>query len=726
MADKRVGVAVILSAYDRMSRVVNSAVGNADRKLAALQRRSSRLADSSERTGRQLIAGGLAIGAPIYGAVQAATEFETKMIDIRKQISALDDPKEMRKMTAEILGMGRELPVAISDIQDLIAAGARMNVPRAELAGYTRDVVKMSIAFDLAAGQLGEDMGKLSKIFNIPIKQVGAFADSINYLDDNAISKGGDIIDVLQRIGGVAKYLKPEQAAALGSTMLTLGETSERASTGINDLVTTLSAADAMSAKTKAAFHTLGLSTAAVQKGMTVDAQGTILTVLDRINKLAPEKQTSALKDLFGMENIGKIAKLSNNVGEYRRQLALLNGQQAGSMDKEYQKRIGSTSSQFQLAKNQLRATAITIGASVLPQVNRLLQRLAPVIARVTQWIDKNPKLVGQLVKGAAVMAGLSLAGGYLSLTVGGLAKGFSLLTGAGRGVFGVIKFLAAPKMKLLRIMVQMRGVLGTVGAAFGTVGKAVMAVSRVLMANPIILIIAAIAAAAYLIYKNWDKIKAWFTRMWTAVKATFARFSNWVKGVFISMVTKPTVMIVSAWNTLKSFFSGMWNGVKNTFMGFWDWLTGWVNKFLTAGGKIVDNIKEGIKRKWDAFKGWFKEKIQGIRDFLPFSPAKTGPLRDIHRLKLVETIAATIKPGPLVSAMDRTLGTLAARSGASALAPMRGGGGGGMTIHYNPTITVSGSATQADADRISQTAQRDFEKMLRQYEARRTRLSFG
>lgn len=50
--------------------------------------------------------------------------------------------------------------------------------------------------------------------------------DALNYLDGNAMSKG-DIINVLQRMGGVANRLDFRKAAALGSTFLSLGAAPE-------------------------------------------------------------------------------------------------------------------------------------------------------------------------------------------------------------------------------------------------------------------------------------------------------------------------------------------------------------------------------------------------------------------------------------------------------------------------------------------------------------------
>jgi hypothetical protein len=46
------------------------------------------------------------------------------------------------------------------------------------------------------------------------------------------------------------------------------------------------------------------------------------------------------------------------------------------------------------------------------------------------------------------------------------------------------------------------------------------------------------------------------------------------------------------------------------------------------------------------------KATMQDVRNHLPSSPAKVGPLSDIHRLKFGETIASSIRAEPMVRAM--------------------------------------------------------------------------
>jgi TP901 family phage tail tape measure protein len=139
---------------------------------------------------------------------------------------------------------------------------------------------KASVAFELPADQLSESLGKIAGLYKIPTQNIEQLGDAINYLDDNAKSKGSDIIDVLQRVGGLASQLDYKQAAALGSTFLTLGTPAEVAASATNAMVRELSIAT-VQANFMQGLDALGLSAEKVQKSMSVDAMGTIISVLE-------------------------------------------------------------------------------------------------------------------------------------------------------------------------------------------------------------------------------------------------------------------------------------------------------------------------------------------------------------------------------------------------------------------------------------------------------------
>jgi hypothetical protein len=115
---------------------------------------------------------------------------------------------------------------------------------------------------------------------------------------------------------------------------------------------------------------------------------------------------------------------------------------------------------------------------------------------------------------------------------------------------------------------------------------------------------------------------------------------------------------------------------------------------------------------------------VKKIRAFLPFSPAKEGPLRDIHRVKIAETIAASINAKPMIAAWTRATGQLYGQMNrpGPALAPAYASS---TQIHFNPVIHMHGGSA-ADGKRMSEQVRSDFEKLMKDYERQQSRKNFN
>ena len=93
---------------------------------------------------------------------------------------------------------------------------------------------------------------------------------------------------------------------------------------------------------------------------------------------------------------------------------------------------------------------------------------------------------------------------------------------------------------------------------------------------GPYIAIIAAVAAAIYVIYDNWDLICKKCKELWDA-------FINW---------------LADAGKNLAQFFSDLWNVICGVFGLAWDW------------------ISEIVKEKWKAFIEWFADVGKNLAQF--------------------------------------------------------------------------------------------------------------
>lgn len=387
--------------------------------------------------------------------VSAAADFEKHMLGVAKQVPGARDGMGRltgvyRDMKNEVREMSRILPLTTNQIADMYTAGARMSVPTEQLRGFVETAARMSVSFEVEPSELADKMGKIANIYGIPIPKIERLGDVINYLDDNAISKGSDIIEVLSRVSGTTKTvgMSSNDAAALGSTFLSLGSTAEIAATATNAVIRELAIATAQPKRFQEGLKAVGMSAKDVQRGMATDATGTIQKVLDALNKLPQEKRLEIATQLFGKEYSDDVSKLAVGVEEYRRQLRLANSEEAkGSMAREFAAQMDTFNAKFALAKNVVKDLAVGIGIALIPGLNSVLDTVTPIISKIGDFIESHSELISGIVLGGSAFVGTILTLKGLSLGIVGVTWAFNALKLAAMtnpftlGIAGLIAF---------------------------------------------------------------------------------------------------------------------------------------------------------------------------------------------------------------------------------------------------------------------------------------------
>ena len=540
--------------------------------------------------------------------VQTFASHEDAMLGIARQVpGARNDMGQLtevyRDAEREIRELSGRIPQTTVQIAEMMTAAARMEVPTAQLKEFTLLASEMATAFDAVPDAVTESMGKVAKNFKIPVTEIRGLADSINYLDDNAISKGADIIDFLNRTSGVVSTvaMSARDAAALGSTLLTLGERTETASTAANAIVQKMAAADKGTKKFKAAMAEIGLKPMDVQMGMSKDATATIDKVIGAIRKLPESQRIGVMVELVGMEHSDTLAKLVDKPEELTRQRALANGSEAGgSMGREAAARNATLSAQTQMARNRIFNLGASIGESLAPALIQLMDIVNPALEAMTRFVQEHQSLFKWVGLGAMAISGLV----------------------AGLGMLLVPLALIAGKAMLLRFVFARLGMsLGGSGLLLKIAGF-VATVARI--AWPFGLL----ATAAWMVYRNWDDMVGGAKLMW-------GDFSNWLGGLwdgFRSTAANAWSHIVNAVSSIMNMGVGEWAQILLNFSPFgliWNALNTALSllgiqvpeQFRSLGSFIIDGLIGGITGRLAALKdavvgaatsaaSWFKQKL--------------------------------------------------------------------------------------------------------------------
>lgn len=445
--------------------------------------------------GAQALAAGATITAPLVGSVRDFMSFEDAMVGVARQVQGLKDDagnftSEFEQWKLNIQDLSKELPLTTVQIANMIESAARMDVPKEQLAEFVRLNTQMATAFDAAnPDELVEQYGKVTKNFKLSAQASRELADAINYLDDNAISKGTEIIGFMNRVSGISGIanISEKNMAALGSTLQTAGAAEEQSATAVNVIFTRLSQASKKK-PVKNGLAALGLSANAVELGMVKDAQGTIFKIVDALKKLPESKRLGTIADLVGTEHTKTLALLVSNTEEWRRQIELANSEAAkGSMGREFDTRMKALSSKWGIFKNRLFNINSVIGGTLAPTLERLMDKIGGVVDRIKNWIIENPKLTSNIVMIAGAIGGTLTIFGALST---------------------VLSFVLYPIARLGLALANLGVLLPRIG---GAIVRGLLSPLK-FVGFALSPIGAAIIAAGIAIFKYWQPISSFFS----------------------------------------------------------------------------------------------------------------------------------------------------------------------------------------------------------------------
>ena len=378
-----------------------------------------------------------------------------------------------------------------------------------------------------------------------------------------------------------------------------------------------------------------------------------------------------------------------------------------------------------------------------------LWQRLEPVRRAVGYLVER---FGGAQV--AATALGVYLGGPLLMATTKLAASLVGVVTAVARVAKG-LTVLAARAVPL--VLTGLRGLAAAVAsAAKGLTALAARALPLVLaglrslavaaMANPVGAVITAVAAGAALLIRYWGPVSAFFENLWGRITGAFQAGRRKLAAV---LGFDPLGWVRPAWKGLTGYFGEVMGAARRLLSGEWSAaldlfklsplgmvqeafgkVTSWFANLDWAehGRRLMGTLASGIKAKATAAVESVRGVLASVREYLPFSDAKRGPLSKLTASgrAIPATLAAGVGrgEGDVVGAVERMAaragrvpvrpGAAANDAGASApSAPGRAGGrrGGETRVDFRPRVTIEAGAGM-DEQRLAELVRAELARL--------------
>ncbi len=677
-------------------RVLEKAVERAKQKFEETRAQVEKLRDFSQGLA---LKGTIGAGVGVSPILMSAG-FEEAMAEI----STLTDMsfKEFKaKYQKQILSLSKELGESPELVAKAMYQAISAGISPEKAISFLKEAGKAAIA---GVSDIFTAVDALTSIknawasFGYTTKQINDWIFTAIKLGKTNFSEIAQSIGQIAGVSATAGVQLKEVLAAM-ATLTTMGDSTGEAFTGLKYVIESLINPTDQAEKV---FEKLGIQVDAntlKQKGL----KGTLEYIMNAIREYTDDtaEQKKLLATIFSsIEAFGAVLKLMGEGSKKFADALKEMNNSAGATEKAFKKMSQSLAFHLRQLKASMQVLIITIGSILIPAFRKLVDALNMALSPVKALAEKFPTLTEIILGGFIAFSALVAILGFLGMALNWVLNGLlfwrtvaSLITAQNLAFSASLKAIAFGFLNIARA-----GIVTAIGA--------LRAFSIALLTTPVgwfILAVSAIAGIAYLIYKKWGTIVGFFKSIWEKVKSAFSGVAEWFKTHIRSFWNifkwTPLGLLIQGFRKLLNFFKG-------------------INLF-EAGKKIVTTLWEGIKSVAKKPVEAIKSVVSKIRRFLPFSPAKEGPLKDLHKtgFKLVETIAQSITPLPIVKALTNALRIPFLR-GVPALqtisTPEAKLGAGQIVLNANLTFNIAGKMTEQEVKHVTGITEEELKRLLK------------
>ncbi|HGG1781558.1 TPA: phage tail tape measure protein, partial [Escherichia coli] len=655
--------------------------------LARVTRARERYSRAQETAGKLKTGGALTIGAAAAGGY-AAGRFLQPAIGFGKEMSRVQALTRIDKNSPQFKAL-REQALKLGSETQFTASDAASGQSFLAMAGFTPQAIQAALPGVLNMALAGGvELGETADIGSNILTQFNLTADQMDRVGDTLTAAFTRTNTDLRALGETMKYTGPvaaklgislEEAAAMAGMLANNGLRGSDAGTAMRASLSRLASPPKAAAD---ALKELGVSVADA-RGKMRPMEDVLLDLYKATQKYGQVDQVSFFKDIAGEEAFVGLQTLvaAAGSGELQKLTRELQGAR-GESDRVAKVMADNLDGDLKNLDSAWEGLRIRISDLVDGPLRSVTQWLTRVLEKVTSLAQAHPVLTRQLLIAGGALLAMTATIGSLSLVIGvlygklaTLRLGFDILTRS---------------MNVVRVLPALWGmVTGSVSLLGGAIGA---------LFSPVGLIAAAFVAAAVLIWKYWEPIKAFYAGVFNGImerlnplRETFERFGpvfdaigsgisqvfNWFKSLLSPMESSKETLdkCTSAGEIFGNVLGGALQLVLTPAKMLLDTLA-WILEKL---GVLPDEAERARKKIEDAQRAAILQDkvalLQGDlakinppkpvengngtggdkpKDNKPLTDSNTGTLRRLSKIadntgKLVDETKKRIGPGDIV-----------------------------------------------------------------------------
>ena len=597
-----------------------------EHKFNAFTEGCTKAGTAIEKVGKKLSVMSAATVAAGTASAKMAMDFEDDMA----KVSTIMDTNEMsvKDMQDAIIDLSNKTGIAVGDVADDVYNAISAGQKTGDAVAFVENSTKLATA---GFAESGDTLNILTTILNA----YGLKAEEVTNVSDMLIQTQNlgktTVAELSSAMGKViptanANHVALDQLCSGYAIMTANGVATAESTTYMNSMLNELG-------KTGSTTDVIlrektGKSFSELMKG------GASLADVLKIVQDAAKEDNKSMNDMFSSSEAAKAGVILLGDGTKKFNTTLKQMQKStGSTDKAFSK-MKTTSHSAKIAVNEMKNSALKLGTTMLNSaspaiekgtkkiheltnkfnsLNEKQQQTVMIVGLVTAAIGPATVVTGKLVKGVCdtvkgVKKGIELGGKAVSAVKKVAAKIIEKTAATAAGTTADTAATAATAAHTTAT--------AAATATTGTMTAAQTALNVAMKLCPILRIVGLITgliAAGVALYKNWDKISAFGTKLWGNIKKNFNNIKKSVTDSFKKSGEAVENNVKKMTNSVKN--SAIGKATSTVFKAIHKTVENNMKASAASAKKNLDEMKSAYKKNGGGIKGIVAATMTGIRN---------------------------------------------------------------------------------------------------------------
>lgn len=565
-------------------------------KIASAGEKIKTAGDNISNAGQKLLPVTGAVAGLGTAAVTTAANFESSMSQVQATMGITKDSMStvdgqsvntMDTLSKLAKKMGAETAFSASECAEALNYLALAGYDTQQMCDTLPTVLNLAAAGDIELASASDMVTDAMSALGMGVDEAGTMVDQMAKTASTTNTSVAQLGEGILTIGATAKSIKGG-TAELNTALGILANNGIKGAEGGTHLRNIILSLQNPTDKAALAMEQLGLQV--------YDSEGNMRSMNDILGDLnsgmdgmtAAEK-SNIIGKIFNKTDLSSVNALLANTGSTWDDLQKSISDSGGAAGQMADTQLDNLQGQITILKSALEGLAISFG-----------ELLMPAIKQIVGWVQKFVEWLNSLDDGTK-KTGVTIA----------------LLAAALGPVLIVVGKVVSAVGTIMTVVPKIAGVINTVKGAFA-------ALNTTMLANPIVLIVAAIAAlvAAFIyLWNNCDGFRQFWIDLWENIKQAAITAWEAVKSFLTTAWEAIKNTATTIFEALKAFFSTIWEGIKLIFSTVAEVIktiiVTYFNVYKTIITTVFNAIKIVVTTVWNAIKTVITTVVTAIQTFI-------------------------------------------------------------------------------------------------------------